>query len=453
MLATYLSSKPPRAGLSRVALAPAVAEVWLGVCFGLFLGTAGCSPSTPATPTWAEDVAPILAANCVRCHTVPAIGGAPETFRLDTYDDWTGDDGRVIRGAGTMSSYILQRIDPGPGVPPMPPEEGFARLTSRQIDVLSNWANNIGADLRAERGAPRDGNEAPAMTVTLVDRDADTVAIDYNIDDPDHDIVTGDLIVGASVDGGVVISRELHSGNGTVLWDVGAFAAGSYTIFAVLRDTSGSHEIDLGSRDVTTGNTAPTATVRNLGRNSLISSTEATTFGIEINVQDADFMLGQTLDLDVTATLGDTMVTVATGQAAVIGTNIVTWDLTGVPAGARWRLQVTVSDGGDSRTVEAGPFILGDAVTTDTFTTMTDDFFAVYCNFCHPAASIPGLTHNFTQYQAAAGDDILGVRELRGEIFRRVIEQRNMPPASIPTFVDPLVVERLESWLLAGAPE
>src|SRR5690606_560452 len=89
------STQPPKlspalVGAPRGAAAPAIA----------------CGPGGPASPTWAEDAAPILAANCGRCHTVPAIGGAPSGFRLDIYDDWVGDDGAVIRGAGTMAQYV-----------------------------------------------------------------------------------------------------------------------------------------------------------------------------------------------------------------------------------------------------------------------------------------------------------------------------------------------------------
>lgn len=448
MLDTFLSSTR---SFATGALVPGISLTLFAV---LSTGAAGCTPSAPDSPTWAEDVAPIMAANCVRCHTVPAIGGAPDSFRLDTYEDWVGDDGRVIRGAGTMTSYIMQRIEPRQGVAPMPPEEGFAELTSRQVDVLRNWAENLGGDRRAAKGPARDDNRAPEMTVDLVDQDDGTLAIDYRIDDPDGDIVTGELVVGDSADGGITVSRELHSGSGRVIWDVGTFAPGSYSIFAVLRDTSGSYELDLADHDIANGDITPTVTVRNLRRDTVISDQQGANFSIELEIQDADFIAGENIELDITATLGDTTLTLLDGQATVPGLTVVIWDLTDVEQGTQWRLQVTVrDDDGDQRKVEVGPFIIGKTATTETFATMTDDFFSVYCTFCHPFVMIPGLTHDFALYQAADGSDVLGARDLAGEIFRRVVEQRNMPPASNAVDLDPAVVERLKSWLLAGAPE
>ena len=46
----------------------------------------GCNPTAPANPSFQVDVMPILAANCIRCHGFPSIGGAPHSFRYDSYD-------------------------------------------------------------------------------------------------------------------------------------------------------------------------------------------------------------------------------------------------------------------------------------------------------------------------------------------------------------------------------
>src|SRR5690606_12961190 len=54
------------------------------------LAATACAPAAPANPTWEADVAPILAANCVRCHRSPAVNGAPNNFRLDICEEASG---------------------------------------------------------------------------------------------------------------------------------------------------------------------------------------------------------------------------------------------------------------------------------------------------------------------------------------------------------------------------
>ncbi|MCG8420478.1 MAG: hypothetical protein MJE77_21295 [Proteobacteria bacterium] len=415
-----------------------------------------CSPSVPDGPTWAGDVAPILAANCVRCHTVPAIGGAPDSFRLDTYEDWVADDGRIIRGAGTMASYVRARIQPQEdAIPRMPPAEGFAELTSRQADVVANWAPVAAAEGLPARGAPRDGNRGPEMTILSQEEVAGTLVIDYEIRDPDRDIVVGELRAGQSADGAQVITRELHSGRGRVTWDTGAFANGSYQLFAVLSDTSESHPpIELLDQPytVSNGNVAPTVTVANVRRDSLIARAETPDFDILVNIVDPDTA---DLTLSIKAVLGDQEISVASYIAATAGDNTVTWPLASVTQGDAWHLEVTVEDGANSRTVEVGPFIIGTETTTETFATITNDVLAIYCNFCHPGAMIPGLTHDFALYQGTG--DVLGITELRGLIYRRAVQQGNMPPlSSSPDAArrpPAAALDRLENWLLAGAPE
>lgn len=429
-----------------------------------------CAPGVPGNPTWAEDVAPILAANCVRCHTVPAIGGAPDGFRLDTFEDWQADDGTMVRGAGTMASdglisdYVRTRIAPdNDDVPQMPPEEGFASLSDRQVDVLLAWMDNVDADTRPVRGAARDGNSAPEMTIIdqLVQQDG-TLVIDYQITDADNEIVVGELVVGDDIDTGTIVSRELHSGRGQVVWDIAAFPDGNYTIFGALRDPSGSHEINLGTRELTPGDVAPAVAVQNLRRDSLIGIAEGTDFDLQVAVADLD-----TADADLTLTLqarlGETVIDIPVG-AMVAGVNTITWDLTNVPAGDAWRLDVTVSDQTSTRTLEIGPFIVAKGTTTETFDSINTNILSAYCNFCHnggnPATpTVPGLTHDFSVYgnQGTAPDVVLGARELAGLIYRRAIQQQNMPPVSYlaPSglTIPAQDLARLTEWLLAGAPE
>lgn len=413
---------------------------------------AACAPSVPDNPTWAEDVAPILAANCVRCHTVPAIGGAPDAFRLDTFEDWVADDGQVIRGAGTMAPYIRDRVAPQfDTIPPMPPEEGIVELTDRQIDVLLQWAPGTGSYDRAAADAQaRSGNRSPEMTILEQTEVDGTLVIDYEIRDPDRDIVVGELVVGASVDGGDVVTGELHSGRGTVVWDTSAFATGNYTIFGVLRDSSGVVEVNAGSHDVSNADVAPTVKVQNLGRDSLIASAETPTFDILVDIADPDS--DGELSLTVRAFLGDTEVVVLPADnAAVAGVNTVPWDLTAVDQGDAWRLEVTVADQTSTRVVKVGPFIVGKGTTTETFDSITTAVLGGACNFCHPGRAVDNLTQDFSQFQGSAQTP--GVTEVRGLIYRRVVQQRNMPPVSSGIVLEEATINQLKEWLLAGAPQ
>lgn len=201
-------------------------------------GAVGCSPAVPDNPTWTEDVRPILMANCVRCHTNPPIGGAPDYIRLDSYDDWPLDNGGAMAGAaafaGAIASFVANEEDP------MPPEIG--PLPERQQELLRRWAEQ-----GAPRGEPLPGNQAPAITMEpgVVDAAAGTVTFAYEIRDPDEEFVLGTLAADDTT-----ITYELHSGPGEVVWDISAVPAGTYQLSAELDDGNERFAVDLGSIDI-----------------------------------------------------------------------------------------------------------------------------------------------------------------------------------------------------------
>ena len=416
----------------------------------VLLGVAACAPSAPEDPTWAADVAPILAANCVRCHTVPSSGGAPAAFRLDVYDDWVDDEGRVIRGAGTMTNYITQRV--GNEDNPMPPRSD---IYVHQTDTLTAWAQNRGADGRAARGAPREDNQQPIMTMVTplgqlqpVDGILELV---YDIDDPDEEIVLGVLqAIPEGADDGQVLTRSLHSGRDTVRWDVGAAPPGSYRLEAALTDPSGTYTSTIGTYEVAdTGNRAPAIVIDSPVRDDILATAAGDITDISISIQDAD--AGDALTVKVEAwRAGEDPVIIADDTPAIAGANVVSWSFADLAADPAWYLRVTASDGTATRTVESGPFIIGKASTDDTFETIRDIF--ARCTYCHPSAQIPGLDHDFNLYRQE-GDGPLGVYELRGQIYRRAVQERTMPPVSSGGPLDAATLDRLSNWLLAGAPE
>jgi hypothetical protein len=212
--------------------------------FALFLLAAACAPSVPAEPTWVDDVRPILAANCIRCHSPPYIAGVPRVFRLDKYDDEMiedspfddDDEPDLIGGAGGYPSTIASQVEQELMPPRFP-------LTGRQIDVLVTW-NEVGAP----HGEPRPDNALPTMTLSGdIQVSDDRVALSYEIDDADGDIVTG-LLIGDPGGGAdpdpIVVSNELFVGRGFVK---GVLPTGTYEIMAQLDDGHGTVDVELGT--------------------------------------------------------------------------------------------------------------------------------------------------------------------------------------------------------------
>jgi hypothetical protein len=104
----------------------------------MLFGLSGCSDSEPTpdpqpvTPTFHEQVAPILSAQCVSCHQEGGIG----PFRLDRYEDARGY-------ADAIASAVSARRMPPWGVDNTGDCQTFlgARwLSDAEIDTISRWA-------------------------------------------------------------------------------------------------------------------------------------------------------------------------------------------------------------------------------------------------------------------------------------------------------------------------
>ena len=116
------------------------AMLWLMACPGLGTGSGGGGVEDP---TWVDDVEPLLVEHCATCHTSPAVGGAPSTFRLDRYVD-EGD----VAGAFSMADRIVARaVDFDPSQ--MPPGSAPALEASDQ-QTLVRWVETGAPELAAE---------------------------------------------------------------------------------------------------------------------------------------------------------------------------------------------------------------------------------------------------------------------------------------------------------------
>lgn len=212
----------------------------------LLILVAGCVPDAPAVPSFQQDVQPILAANCVRCHGAPAIGGAPPAVRLDSYEDrvLAEYDTHVVlsTGAAGLHALIARRVA-SDGAERMPPR--FA-LDDYQIETLARWSAS-GEGERPPRGAPRPSNHPPTLEVRRVTRAGANLEIELLASDLDGDLVSGELWL--RVDDAPRFVGTIRSGTSTLRFDAAALA-GSYLLSADLDDGAQPHAVDLGTIDI-----------------------------------------------------------------------------------------------------------------------------------------------------------------------------------------------------------
>ncbi len=233
------SSTTPSTTLSGTSVVKLLVSVPAGLL--LALGTVACAPEVPANPTWEDDVRPILAANCVRCHR-----SEPQNFAPNTFDLSVCEDAGTVLGASAQATRVIARAQ-GQGAQPMPPEPG-AQLSDRQIEVIENWQAN---------GAPCNGggsNAAPSFALlrSLDDsllpgaRDLE-LALRYEIDDRNGDPVDARLF--AIDDAGALypIADALTEGVGEVRWTLSDLGPGRYQIIAELDDGEVIHEHSVGT--------------------------------------------------------------------------------------------------------------------------------------------------------------------------------------------------------------
>jgi hypothetical protein len=209
---------------------------------------AACAPGVPDEPSYQQHVAPILAANCVRCHGIPVLGGAPPEFRLDSYASYerpkrSGVGVEEVVGASIYSAAIAMRVASSDA--PMPPRFG---LDDYQIETLQRW-DAAGAP----RGEPNEGNRAPTAAVRgavqAIDEQGIEIRvrylIDVTVDDPDADVVGGALY--ARLGATVLPIGLLHSGDNRVAWNTTSIAPGTFILEAILDDGGAETVVDLGT--------------------------------------------------------------------------------------------------------------------------------------------------------------------------------------------------------------
>jgi hypothetical protein len=184
---------------------------------------AACADEVPTNPSFQQDVAPILQANCVRCH----LAGAPATtgkFRLTysslPFPEFSTSTGAPVRGAADYAVDIARVADHGT-------MHRRLFLDDEQVDTITRWQAR-----GAERGAARPGNRAPVATI--VESTTETAVID--IHDPD-----GDLVGGYTIENNMPTTEVTQGRNNITL------APGNRTLTLHLDDGGAEYDLELGA--------------------------------------------------------------------------------------------------------------------------------------------------------------------------------------------------------------
>jgi mono/diheme cytochrome c family protein len=439
------------------------------------LGLAACGGEVPSSPTYFDDVQPILRANCVRCHGAVPSDPKIARFRLDRYvkDDAATFDAWDYAQGSTAGEAPMIRVAVDLQAPAMPPDY---ELTDRQREILARWA---------QQGAPKGtrANRAPQIElVAPADPTTADQALDVSIrawdDDDDglivqlwaHDAATSE---GEDVPLGPAVGGGLHA----ISIDTGILASKhSFEIYAILDDGFADDPaqnrtrraviprlaVDHGARG-----TAPRVTlVTPNGGETLIG-----TAPIAWTATDPDPGDTLAIELALIAVAADGTESVAAPIASGLpNTGAYAWEIPSTiaatdPAGKPilYKVRVTATD-----TLGMPPNTRSDSsdtpvsVARGTTTTFTWDdvkpVFVTYCGACHgePARTVSLESFRLDKYDAsdpeppANGDP--GVFETKGAVYQRMITQGNMPPASDPR---PSQADRdmVASWILGGAPK
>ena len=100
------------------------------------------APAPPAGPVTWDQVAPIFATRCARCHTDNGLmGGPPEGYRLTSWSAAVsaGERARIVPG-DPAASELLRRIR-GQSRPRMP-FDGPPYLSAGEIDMVTRWVED-----------------------------------------------------------------------------------------------------------------------------------------------------------------------------------------------------------------------------------------------------------------------------------------------------------------------
>lgn len=426
----------------------------------VFIG-AGCAEPIPAQPTWFGDVQPLLLANCGRCHGADPAEARLGAFRLDRYvqaDDATLD---AWDYRDAILSSAVERNEPV-----MPPTHA---LTERQRELLSRWHREGAPKGTRENQPPQAVLVSPTVAPEVVDQ---SLEVELRSWDDDGDGLWTELA--AREVGGTEehpLSPRLGQGLRRATLDTGTLAsARTYELLAIVDDGHSdlpeenrtvvpltTFQVDHGARG-----TAPSIRLlRPNGGDTLFGAVE-----IAWTASDPDPGDTWTVDLELYRLSGDALQlveTIASGLAQAAQSHTWTPDVPAQGAGGEaiyYLVRARVTDAfGNTRADDSdAPFTLAPPATVTQYGWEdVRPIFATYCLECHgqPAKTAALEDFRLDKYDAsdpaAPANGDLGVYEMRGDVYQRMIVSQNMPPAAEP---QPSGAELalVQDWLLGGAP-
>lgn len=442
------------------------------LALALVVSVAACGGDIPADPTYFADVAPILRANCVRCHGAEPVDPKIARFRLDRYvknDTATFD----VYDYATGNNPDMIRVAVDHDAPAMPPDYS---LTDRQRDILARWV---------EQGAPKGTRDNHPPRIALISPQGATTAdqtldLTYRAWDDDLDglvvqLWAHDVATGADED--VPVTGAMGGGQHAASLDTGTLTSlHSYEIYGVLDDgffddpalnrtratLIASIAIDHGARG-----TAPRVTMVTPNGGETLIGTATITW----TASDPDPGDSVAIDLALMKVAPDGSETVAASIASgIANTGSYTWtipsslpasDATG--AAIPYRVRVTGTDAlgmpPNVRSDESdGTVAIAQATTTSYTWGDVQSIFSTYCGKCHgdPARTVAIDYFCLLEYKTgqavppcAASDE--GVYEMRSTVYQRLVVQQSMPPATEPQPAQ-ADIDKVGNWILGGAP-
>jgi hypothetical protein len=353
-----------------------------------FVILAACNgASVPAKPGYEQDIAPILEANCIRCHSAATAVSLGDCVELDQWDDGTDSTGSCSPLLGVHSS-ITYPVNPQLALVPVilsstMPKDGPA-LSDREKQIFKNWQ----AD-----GYQKDSTNHPP-TITFITPPAGgamintggvtTYDIQYDVEDADGDPVTGTLAVEKSGSTTALLTAPgLTNGAHTIRLDTSTLGSGTYQVAATLDDGNGVVTITAqGTLTVPSNyNATPTVTVTSPKPGYYYYAGQTVMIGWTGNDD------GASLTCDVVATLSTTTIPIASGIVETPGTPAsTTWT---IPSSATespsYQIQVTVHDDGSpslSATGASGAFTVGPMPQQVSFSTQIVPLFTSTTDGC-----------------------------------------------------------------------
>jgi len=442
----------------------------------LLIALGACGPDVPAEPTYFADVAPILRANCVRCHGADPVDPKVASFRLDRNVPGDEDPMRFdVWDYATGDAPPILRVAVNHEAPVMPPDYA---LTDRQRELLGRWIDNGAKRGTRDNHAPElvvvstldttTADQAFDVAIRTTDADLDGLAVQLwyrDLTDPSaSDRPIGPLVGGGdrafTLDTGTLASQHTFALYAVVDDGFDPDPANNRTELPVIPEL----RIDHGARG-----TAPVVQLLSPnGGETLIETATITWTANDPDVGDAltyDLALMR-MGQDGAAT--DVEATIATGLRDLASLSY-TWTIPpSIPAGTPFKIRVTASDSqgiplGQPPNVRSddsdSPVYVAQPATTAYGWADVRPIFESYCSACHAAAGKTPAIDYFCmlKYNTAdadpaceASDD--GVFETKGLVYQRMVTARSMPPQAEPQ-PQQAELDIVANWILGGAPK